>query len=729
MKRLISLALVLMSVLSLGITAIAKSSSTYTDIPPIGDYSREPLISAIENDIMQGNGSTLITPKSVMTNAEGWAYMVNALSAETRVSTSSITDAPSGKWYTDQGYIAKALGADLITPANGRVNPEKQMTREDSFILMARAVSAELDESDNAFSILSKFTDTNSISSANARNAIAALVKLGYVKGSPLTDGKYALNPASLITRAEYATLFHNVFNRYISQAGTYSTLENGNVIIRASGVTLRNVNVNGDLIIADGVGNGDVTLDNVTVYGRTIIRGGGANSIRAINGSRLNTVYINNNSREVRLAADSKSIIGTVNALTDAYIDGNVNILNIRGTEKIVRIISGTVRELNIPGDASNNTVNIASGAMVTGAVVNSDGNAVGGTGTLKAISLRGNYNAVGVANAVVTAGSGTKGNIADGTAIAAGMSVTTKYTLSVTAGNSSNSLTFNVVAVEVTSDTTITVTFDANITSATIDNFILSGTALDYSSKNPTGVSVSGRIVTLTFRNARFDSIPSGGTAAITVSGVTISGGGVLLTNEKTWTKTGSVTWYADPNRTASSMLTFTRDWANLGKYRTSEKYLTLYFNALAANQTIKCESYNNDPSYIASDRTTFTVDSMQIDISDLPSGYYYIMATSYVGITATESYLFEFEIQCDTVILTSDSLGKAGSGRITGLTAGRYYAVFVKGEWYAIQNNMLGQRLGTTMPKKDSLSPINGTSILGLENGEIYTVAEIK
>lgn len=734
MKKLISLALALMIVLSLGTVAIAKSSSTYTDIPPVGDYAREPLISAIDNDIMQGNGSTLIAPKSVMTNAEGWAYMVNALAADTRVSTSGIVDTPAGKWYTDQGYIAKALGADLITPANGRVNPEKQMTREDSFVLMARAVSAELSDTDNAFSILSNFTDTNSISSTDARNAIAALVKLGYVKGSPAAGGKFALNPSALITRAEYATLFHNVFNRYISTAGTYSTIENGNVIIRASGVTLKNVNVNGDLIIADGVGNGDVMLDNVIVSGRTIIRGGGANSIRAINGTRLNTVYIYNNSREVRLAADSKCLIGTVNTLTDAYIDGDVSVLNVRGAEKIVRLISGTVKELNIPGDAANDTVNIANGAVVNTATVFGDGNAIGGTGTLKSVTLRGDYNAIGVANAVVTAGSGARGNLADGAAVAAGTSVTTKYTVNVTAGrNSTNSTTFNVVAVEVTSDTTITVTFDTNIASATVENFVLSGKALEYASKNPTSISVSGRIVTLTFRNARFDSMPSSGTATITVSGATISGGGVLSVNEKTWTKTGAVTWFGESDRTAASMLTFTRDWAYLGKYRTSEKSLTLYFNSLAANQTIECVSYDNDPSYNTVNRTTFKANSMQINISDLPAGFYYIMATSYVGNTATDSYLFEFEIESDMVILTADSLGIAGYRQITGLRANRYYAVFVDNEWRAVQNNTLGATFGTTKPTLAALQAIAGTSnfggtIVSLTNGKSYTVAEI-
>ena len=46
-------------------------------------------------------------------------------------------------------------------------------------------------------------------------------------------------------------------------------------VDIRKSGVVLRNVTIDGDLVLGDGVGNGTVKLENVTINGRLLCRGG----------------------------------------------------------------------------------------------------------------------------------------------------------------------------------------------------------------------------------------------------------------------------------------------------------------------------------------------------------------------------------------------------------------------------------------------------------------------
>ncbi|MEN6328078.1 MAG: S-layer homology domain-containing protein [Syntrophomonas sp.] len=59
-----------------------------------------------------------------------------------------------------------------------------------------------------------------------------------------------------------------------------------GNVNISAPGITLRNTIIQGNLLLAEGIGEGNLTLDNVTVTGTTTINGGGPNSIRFINSS-----------------------------------------------------------------------------------------------------------------------------------------------------------------------------------------------------------------------------------------------------------------------------------------------------------------------------------------------------------------------------------------------------------------------------------------------------------
>ena len=68
-----------------------------------------------------------------------------------------------------------------------------------------------------------------------------------------------------------------NIYNT----AGTYGdTTIAGNVSVSSDGVTLKNLNIKGDLYLTEGIGNGTVTLDNVTVDGKTLVCGGGMESI-----------------------------------------------------------------------------------------------------------------------------------------------------------------------------------------------------------------------------------------------------------------------------------------------------------------------------------------------------------------------------------------------------------------------------------------------------------------
>jgi hypothetical protein len=57
--------------------------------------------------------------------------------------------------------------------------------------------------------------------------------------------------------------------------------------------VTLKGLTISGDLILGEGVGNGDVTLDGVTVTGRVVVRGGGEDSIRIINKSDVGSIIV----------------------------------------------------------------------------------------------------------------------------------------------------------------------------------------------------------------------------------------------------------------------------------------------------------------------------------------------------------------------------------------------------------------------------------------------------
>ena len=85
----------------------------------------------------------------------------------------------------------------------------------------------------------------------------------------------------------------HNVIKDYVKTPTVYESVKSGNVIVNTPNATLKNVTVKGDLIIADGVGEGEVTLDNVKVEGRMLVRAGGENSIIIKGDSEIDTIVI----------------------------------------------------------------------------------------------------------------------------------------------------------------------------------------------------------------------------------------------------------------------------------------------------------------------------------------------------------------------------------------------------------------------------------------------------
>lgn len=72
----------------------------------------------------------------------------------------------------------------------------------------------------------------------------------------------------------------------------------------------MQNAAISGDLLIADTVGNGDVTIRNVTVKGATTIKGGGLNTVK-IDNCVLGKTVINKSDGNIRvLLSGTTSIV-----------------------------------------------------------------------------------------------------------------------------------------------------------------------------------------------------------------------------------------------------------------------------------------------------------------------------------------------------------------------------------------------------------------------------------
>ncbi len=262
-KRILSLVLVA-CMIAPSIIAVANESiiGKFTDFPD--DWSTQAVTAAVNNGLLHGYDDNTIRAEGLLTRAEMATVINNAFGAVIKADISAYKDVSPDAWYYDE--IAKGVNmGTFIGAGDGYMYPDDPITREETFVVIARALVL----SDENTASLDKFTDKGSISSW-AINAIAALAARGYVNG----DEASRVTPSNNITRAEFATLMDNIVKKYYSAGGTYTGTINGSVMINVGGVTLSNMVINGDLIIGDGVHTGEIRLENVTVNGRILTRG-----------------------------------------------------------------------------------------------------------------------------------------------------------------------------------------------------------------------------------------------------------------------------------------------------------------------------------------------------------------------------------------------------------------------------------------------------------------------
>lgn len=254
MKKKQTLALLLAGAMLVP-NAFAASPEDFHDFPT--DWSAAGLRSAVQNGLLNGSNGE-INGNGLLTRAQLAAIVNRAFGADKAADLSGFTDVRPDAWYHNDMAVSVAMGA--FQGANGKLNPESPITREEAFAVLARAFGLDGDAS-----ALSDYTDGGSVSPW-AKSAVSALIDSGFVNGA---NGR--LNPRSSITRAEFAKVISGMASTFADN-GLSDTVD-GNVIVRSSGASLAGKTINGDLILADGAAQADLT--NVTVTGRILIRGG----------------------------------------------------------------------------------------------------------------------------------------------------------------------------------------------------------------------------------------------------------------------------------------------------------------------------------------------------------------------------------------------------------------------------------------------------------------------
>ena len=309
-KRILALFLAAVSCLLLAVSASAAGTTTRkaTDFK---DYDRtawyaEAVSAAVDNGLLYGKSATVIDPNGDMTRAEMAAIINRSFGCYVKADISKYKDVSKDKWYFEDVAMAVQMGT-----YNGRSNtamaPDAPITRQEAMAVVARAL--ELDYDSYSKTDLSAFSDRSEISNW-ALPYVRAMVGADYIHGR----GKI-LAPQDNITRAEFAQIFYNIIGTYIVSKGTYDKDIKGSVLIRTDEVTLKDMTVDGDLIIGCGAADGKITLDNVTVTGRLLVWGGFC-AVYCNNGTQMPEVVVARVDDAVKVIYDRDSTLAVIDTI-----------------------------------------------------------------------------------------------------------------------------------------------------------------------------------------------------------------------------------------------------------------------------------------------------------------------------------------------------------------------------------------------------------------------------
>ena len=410
------LAVVLTAALLAPTSAFAASPSDFSDFPD--DWSSDALTAAVENGLLGGVSDGVIAPSGVLTRAQMATIINRAFGATEAASLSGYTDVSPDAWYYNDMAKAVQMGT-FVGSGGGLLEPDDAITREEALCVLARAFAIE----DADASALDAFSDSASVSGW-ARETVAGMIASGYVGG--YEDG--TLRPQGTITRAEFAAVMDRLVDTYISEAGDITTDENGNVLVRSADVNLDGMTIDGDLILADGIGTGDVALNGVTVNGRLLVRGGGTESIHLTDTTIKGGVILSNPNTATRIVTQN-SDLGAVDVRSDLVLEGDAETVTISEAADVT-VNSGKVDKIVALAAAADATITVNDGAKVTTIEANADGVAITGKGDVDQVRANADNVAVTTPKTEVTAAEGTTGVTAGGTEIAAGESVTTDAT-----------------------------------------------------------------------------------------------------------------------------------------------------------------------------------------------------------------------------------------------------------------------------------------------------------
>lgn len=378
------------SALALFASTAASAASTASDIE--GHWAETRLTKWVEQDLLKGfNGS--YDPDRAITRGE-FIALINRSFGLDDAADISFRDLDNSHWAYNHVEIALKAGyVNGYSDHTIRVN--QTIAREEAAVMVSKLLGGGTE----AAGTINLFRDAAAIS-AWSRQSVADLAGKSILTGNGAGD----FNPQGKLTRAEAVTILDKAIDFANSQDTVYDkpgsfgpsigtqTIK-GNVVVSSPGVTLRNLDIEGDLTLTDGIGEGEAFFKKVNVNGSTSVQGGGADSVHFEN-STLKALTIEKKSGTVRVAVTGHSVIGHTTILSPSKLEesnvtgggfgqvelsaslpagsqvdfkGSFEEVAVKSAGLKISLTAGSIQRLNVESAGAGAEITLQTGASVS--------------------------------------------------------------------------------------------------------------------------------------------------------------------------------------------------------------------------------------------------------------------------------------------------------------------------------------------------------------------------
>lgn len=286
---------------------VAVTSAPATDYA--GHWAEGTIQKWMDAGKISGYSDGSYKPDNNITRAE-FVKLVNGTIDFNKKANVAYKDVTTADWFYDYVGIAQEIGY-ISGYSKDSFGPNDYITREQAASILAR-----IQYLNGNVAAANKFSDKSKVSSW-AAESVGAAYDAGFITG--YNDGTF--RPSNKLTRAEALTMLDNVL------------VNAKNVVVYKDGAELKDKVVEGDLVIAKTVGDGNVYLTNVEVKGEIKVLGGGLNSVY------FNNVKVSN----IEVLKDKVRLV---------FADGSVIENLTTGTETVLENTDGTIAKVTVSGN-----------------------------------------------------------------------------------------------------------------------------------------------------------------------------------------------------------------------------------------------------------------------------------------------------------------------------------------------------------------------------------------